>query len=389
MPRVLLCGRPDLLTKPGGDTIQILGLQRHLGTLGQQTDLSLALRPRLDHIDLVHVFNLSRPMEPALQTAHAARLGRPVVLTPIYQDLAEYNRRGRHGAGRLLFRLLGHSDGLLETTRALINLGRSAPAAAVAGLPPLLAASLAHGGGAIAQLQAEILQRSDLVLFNSDLEEQTVRRCVPTLATHAASATVPVSIEPDELAALDPMAFLGRYGLQPGFVLCVGRIEDLKNQLGLIHALRPVPLQLILMRPINPLHRAYARAVTRAAARRPSTLVIHDLPRPLVLSAMSAAAVHVLPSWFETAGLTSLEAAAAGCAVVSTDRGYARALLGQDAHYCDPGDSSSIRRAVMHALEQGPAAALQRRVTRELSHARVAAQIRDLYSEVLAHKGLA
>lgn len=65
------------------------------------------------------------------------------------------------------------------------------------------------------------------------------------------------------------------------------------------------------------------------------------------------AAVHVLPSWFETTGLVSLEAALSGCAVVTTDRGYARDYFGDLAHYCDPSDADSIRQAVQRALADG------------------------------------
>jgi glycosyltransferase involved in cell wall biosynthesis len=115
---------------------------------------------------------------------------------------------------------------------------------------------------------------------------------------------------------------------------------------------------------------------------RPRTLLIHDLERALLLSAMRAAAVHVLPSWFETAGLTSLEAAAAGCAVVSTDRGYAAAYLEQEAHYCDPGDPGSIRRAVRRALAAGPSERLRQRVLERFTEERSAAEVDRVYRSV-------
>jgi len=379
-PRVLLCGRADLLTKPGGDTRQILGLQRHLGDSAR---LSLDLRPQMDDVDLVHVFNLSRPIEPALQADQARRRGKPVVLTPIYQDLREYNRHGRHGAGRLLFRLLGGHDGRLETVRALVNLWRSS-GHGLRGLPLVGRAVLTHGGRAALGLQARVLENCDLLVFNSSLEEETVRSCITGATIRAASARVPVGIDTEELSSADPTPFLRRFGLARGFVLSVGRIEDVKNQLALIQSLRGDSVPLVLVGQVNPLHRAYARAVARAAGARPSTLVIHRLGRTLLLSAMAAAAVHVLPSWFETAGLVSLEAAAAGCAVVSTDRGYARAFLGDEAHYCSPSEPLSIRRAVLDALERGPSHALRTHVLAQLTEQRAAAMMHRLYRQVLA-----
>lgn len=377
--RVLLCGRPDLLTKPGGDTRQILSLARHLGPAAR---LSLELRPKLDGVQLVHLFNLSRPIEPAVQLDWARRHGRPVVLTPIYQDLREYNRRGRHGAGRLAFRALGAQDGRLETARALLNLARAGGDAVRAGLPLLARGALDRGGDAALALQEGLLASSDLRVFNSSLEEQTVQRCLPTVPVRS-GAVVPVGVDPDELAAADPRPFLRRYGLAPGFVLSVGRVEDLKNQLALLRALAPQrALQLVLIGQPNPRHAGYVDAVARAAAARPRTMLIHRLERPLLLSAMAAAAVHVLPSWFETVGLVSLEAAALGCAVVSTDRGYAREYLGEEACYCDPSVPGSIERAVLEALERGGSAALRRRVLERYTEPAVARRMGELYRQV-------
>jgi glycosyltransferase involved in cell wall biosynthesis len=360
---VLLCGRPDLLAKPGGDTRQILSLRRHL-----HLELTLELEPNLTGFDLVHVFNLSRPLEPAIQAAHAKKHGLPVVCTTIYQDLREYNRLGRRGAGRLLYTLLGRSDTRLEDARALVNLLRSGSAA----LP--VASRLARAP----TLQRRLLDNCNLLVFNSSLEAEIVG---DQFDISAPTEVVPVGIDPAELTEADPTPFKERYGME-GFVLSVGRIEDLKNQPNLILALKSESVPLVLVGQINPLHRRYARAVARAAARRPRTLLLHDLERSLVVSAMAAAAVHVLPSWFETVGLVSLEAAGVGCAVVSTDRGYARAYLEKDALYCDPSDPSSIRRAIKEALAQGPSSVLRQRVLSMFTEQRSARSMQQIYLKV-------
>lgn len=362
-PHVLLCGRPDLLTKPGGDTRQILALKRHL-----HARLTLELEPTLSGVDLVHVFNLSRPLEPAIQAVHAKKLGLPVVCTTIYQDLRQYNRLGRRGAGRLLYTLLGRSDARLEDARALVNLLRSGSAALHA------ASRLARASS----LQRRLLDNCDLLVFNSSLEAEIVG---DQFDISARTAVVPVGIDPAELTEADPTPFKERYGME-GFVLSVGRIEDLKNQLNLLRALQHESTPLVLVGNVNPLHRGYARAVARAAARRPRTLLLHELERSLVISAMAAAAVHVLPSWFETVGLVSLEAAGAGCAVVTTDRGYARAYLKEEALYCDPADPPSIHRAIATALARGPSPALQQRVLTLFTEKQAAQAMQQVYLKV-------
>jgi glycosyltransferase involved in cell wall biosynthesis len=65
--------------------------------------------------------------------------------------------------------------------------------------------------------------------------------------------------------------------------------------------------------------------------------------------------VHVLPSWFETTGLSSLEAAVMGCNIVISNRGDAGAYFGNRAFYCEPSSPESIRTAI----EQAAAAPVQ------------------------------
>ncbi len=375
--RVLLCGRPDLLTRPGGDTRQLLALRR---CLGERAGLSLALAPRLGGHQLVHVFNLSRPLEPALQARHARARGLPVVCTAIYQDLEEYHRRGRRGAGRLLAALLD-PGARVEDLRALSHLGRPGPRALARrpGLALALAGGAVLGTGLALALQRELLDASHVVVLGSDLEAARLRSRLPGTRREV---VVPVGVDPAELARASGDEFRRRSGLD-GFVLSVGRLEDLKNQLSLVEALRDDPAPLVLIGRANPLQPGYARALARAALARPRTLLLTGLPRPLVLSAMAAASVHVLPSWFETAGLASLEAAALGCAVVASDRGYARAFLGDDALYCDPADPGSILCAVREARRRGPSPPLRARVLERFTEAAAAEAQARVYAEVL------
>ena len=381
--RALLCGRPDLLSKPGGDTRQILTLQQ---ALGPETGLCLELEPRCAGYDLVHLFNLSRPVEPYLQGRAASRAGLPLVLTTIFQDLERYNVKGRYGLGRTAYHLLGGDGERLEDARALLNLTR-AGAAALLRQPRLgagfLSRALGGPGTSALALQRWLLESSGALVFNSAQEAETVARRFGPSATGAASEIVPVGIDPDEFKAPDATDFVRRFGLED-FVLSIGRVEDLKNQLALIEALKPLDIPLVLAGGINPRHRGYAQAVSRAAAARPNTLLVGPLERSMVVSALAAAAVHVLPSWFETAGLVSLEAAAAGCAVVSTDAGYARAYLGDEAEYCDPGDTSSILGAVQRALARGPSPGLQEEVLGRFTVGRGAEAMTGVYNRVLA-----
>ena len=73
------------------------------------------------------------------------------------------------------------------------------------------------------------------------------------------------------------------------------------------------------------------------------------MPQDQLVQYYQKAKVHVLPSWFETTGLSSIEAAVMGCNVVITDKGDAKEYFGSSAFYCDPLEPQSILAAVERA----------------------------------------
>ncbi|MBI3891534.1 MAG: glycosyltransferase, partial [Candidatus Wallbacteria bacterium] len=158
------------------------------------------------------------------------------------------------------------------------------------------------------------------------------------------------------------------------------------NQLELLEALAGVPVPLVLAGDPNPSHGGYARAVARVVAARPDTYHLPALSRPLIASAMAAARVHALPSWVENVGLASLEAAAAGAAVVSTSRGHLREYLGDDARYCEPGDPDGLRTAVVDALAGGRRDASRAAIAGRFTWDRAAALLLAVYDEALGRR---
>src|SRR5206468_11909835 len=100
------------------------------------------------------------------------------------------------------------------------------------------------------------------------------------------------------------------------FVLCVGSIDTRKNQPMLAHALAGGERPLVLVGP------CYEPSTLRLVEELGGDTVrrFDRLPRELVASAMAGASVHVLPSFAEGSALASMEAAAAGCPVVVSNR---------------------------------------------------------------------
>jgi glycosyltransferase involved in cell wall biosynthesis len=95
------------------------------------------------------------------------------------------------------------------------------------------------------------------------------------------------------------------------------------------------------------------------------------------------AKVHVLPSWFETTGLSSLEAAAAGCTIVISDRGDAGEYFGDQAFYCNPASPASIYETISKAAAAPLSVALRQRVAEQYTWAQATAATLRAYTELI------
>ena len=199
---------------------------------------------------------------------------------------------------------------------------------------------------------------------------------------------VPVGVDPAYRTG-DGQRFCVRYGLPlRGFVLCVGRIEERKNQLRLIEACATLDVPVVLIGAVYDDRQEYDTDC-RALAERLGADVrfLSFLTTEEVVDAYAAARVHVLPSLWETIGLSSLEAAAAGCGVVSTSNCGVREYLGDDAWYCDPESVESIRAAVEAAVVAPVTDALGSRVTADFGWARAAETLVPVYEAVMRRAG--
>lgn len=344
--RVLMTLRVDALLRPGGDTVQATQTKKALERLGIQVDLTVDPSASIKGYDVVHAFNLVRVHETYWIARAAARARVPLVLSPIYWDFDHLETRWQPPLAKLARRVMGRDLTERLKTAARILLHREWNRAAMA--------QLAYG---YCRQQRYVVEVASCLLPNSRGEKELLER---TFHRHQYVVIVPNAA--DELFARgDPARFYDKYGLRD-FVLCVGRFEPLKNQLGVVLALRGTGLPLVFVGRPNPNYRGYYRHL-----RRIGEGWAHFLPWMSAIEladAYAAARVHVQASWIETTGLASLEAGLAGCNVVVTNRGPTREYFGDDAWYCDPEDVDSIRKAILDAWWAPRKETLRRRILR-------------------------
>lgn len=356
--KVLFIVRSTLYTVKGGDTIQVMETAAHLRELGVEVDIQLAnARVSYSPYMLLHFFNLARPADILM---HMYNSGKPFVISPIMIDYSTYDKQYRRGFAGKLFQYLPAAR--IEYLKTLYRCIRRKDS--------LVSASYLWKGQA--KSIGEILKKTAAVFVSAD-EEYT--------------ALVKVyNIEPPKVLiqnGINSLRFIkdGTIKRQDDLVICIARIEGIKNQYNLIKALNDTKYTLLLIGDAAPNQpNYYLRCKSIAAA---NIVFINYLPQEELQQYYAAAKVHVLPSWFEVCGLSSLEAAAMGCNVVITDKGYAATYFNDAAYYCDPGDPVSILSAVEAAAANSTNQALETKVRSEYSWQLAAEKILSAYENII------
>jgi glycosyltransferase involved in cell wall biosynthesis len=368
LPRIAFIARPDLFDRWGGDSIQILETKRGLETLGCRVEVVFGEHGRDAHeaiasVDIVHCFNLLLAHQQQWLLDLPKRPGRKMVLSPIFWDTTSYERR---------------SGVMRPWKRFALNALDALPVRAPSVLSRRMK-SLAYNA-AYRNAIARWLNGFDAILPNASVE---VRVLSDLFGDTPASFVVTnaCGTPPDVIPVMMPT-------MPEKFVLCVGRVEHRKNQLPLVDAAADLGLPLVLLGDVNPDEEGYAASVrNRADARGLSLVHIPHVSHDAVWLWYRGAAVHAQPSWFETPGLSSLEAASVGCPIVCTEIGSAPEYFGPDAEYCHPEQPASIRSAVQRALQRRDPerlATVATRVRERYSWTRAAEQTLAAYRAVLA-----
>jgi glycosyltransferase involved in cell wall biosynthesis len=334
-----MLSRQDAHSVLGGDTVQMLQTKAGLEKLGVQVETGSTQDGRpADGFDLVHVFNWQQLEQFAATREPGSHQTPPVVLSPIFWffvghwfDAAVATKRAWKLMGKGLG--LARSRALYEQWQQL-KFRRGSEGRNLRRLLPGLAQLLPNSGTETVHLESILGLRGKL---------QPRCTVVPNAVTKELFDPLPT---PNR-------AFLNTHGLKD-FVLQVARIQPAKNQLGLIEALYDLPIPIVFAGQPSPYDPDYVNRCYELARKRGQVYFLGPLSGEELAGIYVLAAVHALPSWRETPGLASLEAAAAGCRIVSTSIGSAGEYFGDDAWYCDPRDPQTIRRAVLCALEAPP-----------------------------------
>jgi glycosyltransferase involved in cell wall biosynthesis len=356
--RVALISRATLYNQPGGDTVQLQNTAATLNKAGIAADIRLTNEKiDYDRYDLLHFFNLTRPADILYHTKKGRR---PYVVTPILVDYSHYDKNYRKGLPGLLFRMFdSHDIEFLKTSARWLT-----------GKDKLMTKSYLWRRQRNSIL--EILDNALIVLPNSALEYERLADLYESCPDYQ---VIPNGIDTDIFFCDDSIA------RDPKLVICVGRIEGIKNQETLIRALNNTSFHLVLIGAASPNQQAYYKRCQHIAGQ--NITFIDHLPQQELVGWYQRAKLHVLPSWFETCSLSSLEAAVMGCNLVIGNRGFTREYYEDYAFYCNPADPASILNAVTKAAESDYNPQLRKKILANYTWQKAAQQTIAAYNRAL------
>ena len=321
--RVAMISRSTLFSTRGGDTVQIEETAKAIKLKGYAVEVFTANQyVPYERFDLIHFFNIIRPNT---IIPHIKNCNKPFVVSTIFVDYREVELNYRGWLGRVTLKLLGKNS--LEYLKIIARKVKN-------GEPILDLGYLFRGHKKSIEY---ILNRAEFVLPNSDSELKRLQK--------EYKLTSKTKIIPN---AVNNCFIQDIYKEKKEIVLCVARIEPIKNQLNLIRALRNTDIKLKLIGKAAPNHTSYFKQCIKEATENVEFL--GELTREEVIEELKQAKVHVLPSWFETTGLSSLEAGAMGCNVVVTKKGDTQEYFKNLVEYAEPDNVVSIKEAIEKAL---------------------------------------
>ncbi|MDP9046904.1 MAG: glycosyltransferase family 4 protein [Bacteroidota bacterium] len=321
--KVAFITRSTLYEIPGGDTVQATQTARQLAAIGVEADIILSGQTiAYNNYDLLHFFNITRPAD---ILHHSKKTRKPFVVSTILCNYAEYDKRHRNGVGALFTFLSANRIEYCKTMGRVLLKGDHL-------------ASIGYAWKGQRKSINEILRKAKMLLPNSESEYNRLQQSYPCKANYM---IVPNGADP-EIFKFNPAVKKNKR-----LILCVARIEGIKNQFNLIKALNNSKFQLIIIGAPAPNQRGYYDRCRKIAGL--NITFIDHIPQEELVGYYQRAQVHVLPSWFETTGLSSLEAAVMGCNIVITDKGDTREYFGDHAFYCNPSEPQSILNAIEKA----------------------------------------
>jgi len=142
-----------------------------------------------------------------------------------------------------------------------------------------------------------------------------------------------------------------KYNLPEKFILCVGTIEQRKNQLAILKGVvsEKLNISVVLLGKPTDYKKLLDEFIIESGIRK-QLIFLHHTDFSDLHTIYQLAEIMVYPSFFEGFGLPILEAQASGCPVITSNISSMPEAGGDGAVYVDPANSSEIGLAIRKIL---------------------------------------
>ena len=365
--RVLFCVKQDFYDTKGGMFIQITKTREFLLKLGLNCDITTTHRGiKFENYDIIHLTDLTWVYDNIqyLRAINASKFGGKIALSTIYWPLDDYAKNGAPFVQRSIARVFG-LDGF-ERAKALAK-----------GFKNWDYSYLRSVFQPSTKTQQAIIDVADILLPNSEIEMQKLRENFQI--NKQVYEVVTNAVDPNNLSGSQLLPFEARENA----VAFVGRLDPRKNQYNFLRSVYHLDCKIIFIGNPGPNSRSYYRRLRNLAEKRGNVVFYEHLEQSEIFSILGSTKVHALTSWVETPGLVSIEAALCGCNLVLCDKGSVREYFDEYGYYCDPDDLSSIREAVIKALEGPVDESLKFKINRQHTWEVAALQTLEAYKRIM------
>lgn len=321
--RLLFVSRPSLFSHPGGDTLHVEQTAEQLRSLGHEVDIASSrfIDPRT--FDILHFFNLGQPaaLLPYLRKAPEI----PLVVSSIFVNYAQIPNPVKGRKEKVLSQFNHHWQEYFKTLARAFKGQENLPNWEY----------LIDGQKASVK---NVLDRAAVLIGASDWEVQHV---VDTFGFKGRKLKITPGVDHVKGTEAKP----GRSNKR---IICAARFEPLKNQHTLISACNNLGLPLHLIGAASRNHHKYYKYCFELADGK--VVFRGKLSRAETLDEIAQSKIHAMPSFYETTGLSSLEALYSGCQVVVSNHPIQRELFEGHAHFADPHSIPSLEKAILEAM---------------------------------------
>lgn len=340
--KIAFCNRPSYDNPLGGDAVQMLKTKEKLEEL-YNLQIDIITDPNLITKDysIVHVFNFLTYKITDAFIKQASSLHIPIVSSCIYWDYS-YSGTG------IFFEAIKHYPNYISRNRIcfLRNILRSLGKI----LPRPVGTSLVFQ-----KYLRKFIKYSTYIAPNS-LEERDLLLKFAGINDRSATHKFQVvynGVQLEKKNILSKEKFFSKYNIPEGYILQVGRIEYLKNQLNLLYALKDHP-QIPIVFVGQVYSNSYFNRILQLAQKRGNVYFISKVDHEDIASFYQYAALHVLLSLRESPGLVNLEAASLSCPIVLSDKRFIPidTYFKNAAYVVDPLNISLIKKVVLEAYTE-------------------------------------